>query len=72
MRRASTEIERILHLEGVPNVQRMNRIRIGETVPEQFASDVALEHEAIPRLQEAITYCRSITTKGRPSCSRRS
>ena len=64
MKHADSLIERILYLEGVPNVQRMNRIRIGETVPEQFASDVALEHEAIPRLQEAITYCRAINDQG--------
>ena len=64
MKHADVLIDRILYLEGVPNVQRMNRVRIGETVPEQFASDLALEHEAIPRLQEAITYCRSVNDQG--------
>ena len=64
MKHATDLIDRILYLEGVPNVQRMNRVRIGETVPEQFASDLALEHEAIPRLQEAITYCRSVNDQG--------
>jgi bacterioferritin len=64
MKHADVLIDRILYLEGVPNVQRMNRVRIGETVPEQFESDMALEKEAIPRLQEAITFCRSINDQG--------
>jgi bacterioferritin len=64
MKHADVLIDRILYLEGVPNVQRMNRVRIGETVPEQFQSDMALEKEAIPRLQEAITFCRSINDQG--------
>ena len=64
MKHADVLIDRILYHEGVPNVQRMNRVRIGETVPEQFESDMALEKEAIPRLQEAITFCRSINDQG--------
>ena len=64
MKHADVLIDRILYLEGVPNVQRMNRVRIGETVPEQFESDMALEQEAIPRLQEAINFCRSVSDQG--------
>ncbi len=64
MKHADVLIDRILYLEGVPNVQRMNRVRIGENVPEQFASDMALEMEAIPKLQEAITFCRSVNDQG--------
>jgi bacterioferritin len=57
MKHADTLIERILYLEGVPNVQRLGRIRIGETVPEIFDSDLGLEREAIPRLNETIALC---------------
>mgnify|MGYP001382111183 CR=1 FL=1 len=64
MKHADQLIDRILYLEGVPNVQRMNRVRIGETVPEQFASDMALELDAIPRLREAINFCRSNDDQG--------
>ena len=64
MKHADQLIDRILYLDGVPNVQRMNRVRIGETVPEQFESDMALELEAIPRLQEAINFCRANDDQG--------
>ncbi len=57
MKHADELIERILYLEGVPNVQHIGRIRIGETVPEQFQADRALEQEAIPRLNEGIKLC---------------
>lgn len=59
MKHADQIIDRILYLDGLPNVQRLGRIRIGENVPEQFASDMALEQEAIPRLKEAIAICRA-------------
>ena len=64
MKHADQLIDRILYLEGVPNVQRMNRVRIGQNVPEQFESDRGLELEAIPRLQTAITMCREINDQG--------
>ncbi len=57
MKHADQLIERILYLEGLPNVQKLGHIRIGETVPEIFESDTALEHEAIPRLNRAIALC---------------
>lgn len=57
MKHADQLIERILYLEGVPNVQKLGRIRIGETVPEMFASDLQLEQEAIPRVNAAIALC---------------
>lgn len=58
MKHADQLIERILYLEGVPNVQRLGRIRIGEDVREVLTSDMQLELEAIPRLNEAIVLCR--------------
>ena len=57
MRHADQLIERILYLEGVPNVQRLNRIRIGEDVREVMTCDMALELEAIPRLNKTIAVC---------------
>ena len=57
MKHAQELIDRILFLEGVPNVQRLGTLNIGETVPEQFEADLKLEHEAIPRLKDGIALC---------------
>jgi bacterioferritin len=54
MRHAEQLIDRILYLEGVPNVQRISPLRIGETVVEQFESDLALEYAAIERLNRGV------------------
>ena len=54
MRHAESLIERILYLDGVPNLQRLGALRIGETVPEQFTNDLAVEREAIERLNRGI------------------
>ena len=58
MKHADQLIERILYLDGVPNVQRLGRVRIGENPEEMFRSDMALEEEAIPRLNNGIAVCR--------------
>lgn len=58
MKHADRVIERILYLEGLPNLQRLGKINIGETVPEQFESDMALERDAIDRLNRGITVAR--------------
>ena len=58
MRHADQVIDRILYLEGTPNMQRMNPVRVGEDVPEQHKLDLELEYEAVQRFNEAITLCR--------------
>jgi bacterioferritin len=54
MRHAEQLIERILYLGGVPNGQRMSKLRIGESVLEQLKSDLGLELAALPRLNQGI------------------
>jgi bacterioferritin len=55
MKDADDFIERILFLEGVPNMQRLNPVRVGETVEEQLTLDLELERDAISRYNRAIT-----------------
>ncbi|MBX2803113.1 MAG: bacterioferritin [Myxococcales bacterium] len=58
MKHADQVIDRILYLDGVPNVQRLGKVRIGENPEEIFKCDMLLEEEAIPRLNTAIALCR--------------
>ncbi len=60
MKHAEEVIERVLFLEGVPNVQRLGKVNIGETAQEVLQSDYALELEALPRLQQGIELCREL------------
>ncbi|MFN3197824.1 MAG: bacterioferritin [Bradymonadia bacterium] len=64
MKHAERLIERILYLNGVPNVQRLGKVNIGETVKEQFELDLQFEYEAVPRLQKAIALCREHSDEG--------
>ena len=57
MKHADVLIDRILFLEGIPNMQRLNPVRVGETVAEQFAVDLQLEYAAIKRLNDGIAAC---------------
>jgi len=58
MRHADQLISRILFLEGVPNLQRYNKLHVGETVKEQLESDLQLEYAAIAFLNQGIEAAR--------------
>ena len=64
MRHADELIARILYLEGVPNVQRLGRVNVGETVPEQLRLDLELERDAIRMLNAGIETARSLGDNG--------
>ena len=57
MRDADELIERILYLDGMPNLQRLDALRVGETVPEKLRASLDLEREAIERLNRGIAAC---------------
>ena len=58
MKHAEELIERILYLEGVPNMQRLSPVKVGETVSEQLKAELDTEKEAITRLAAGIEQCR--------------
>jgi bacterioferritin len=60
MKHADTLIQRILFLDGLPNVQRMNQVAIGETVEEVLKADLQLEEKALGDLREGIAYCETV------------
>ena len=58
MKDADVIIERILYFDGIPNMQRLSPIRVGENPIEQHKLDLAVETEAIDRLNRCIALCR--------------
>ncbi|MDN3646151.1 bacterioferritin [Pontixanthobacter aestiaquae] len=59
MKHADQLAERILFLGGLPNFQAIHNLRVGETVEEILKADLAVEHDAIPLLIDAIEYCET-------------
>lgn len=60
MKHADQLVERILFLEGLPNMQDMGKLMIGENTAEMLTCDLKLEMIAIPDLRDGIEYCESV------------
>jgi len=64
MNHADTIIERILFLGGLPNLQDLGKLHIGETVEEVLQCDMKLEDHAIPMYRDAVEHCESVRDYG--------
>ena len=64
MKHADKLVERVLFLDGLPNLQRLGKLAIGTTVVEILKNDLALEHDTVPRLNKAIALCRDVGDNG--------
>jgi bacterioferritin len=64
MKHADALIERVLFLEGLPNLQKLGKLNIGQTVVEILKADLALEMMAIPVLQKGMQLCRDAGDHG--------
>ncbi len=64
MKHAQSLIERILYLDGVPNMQKYMKINVGATVPKQHAFDLDVERAAVARLNVGLEVCRTVGDNG--------
>ncbi len=64
MKDADALIERVLFLDGLPNLQRLGKVNVGENVPEMFRVDLQLERDAIAVLNQGIEQCRRAGDNG--------
>ncbi len=64
MRHAEKLIERIIYFEGTPNLQRLNRIRVGSGVTDQFRNELMLEKATVDALVASIALCRDVGDDG--------
>src|SRR6516162_5674092 len=64
MKHADKLVERILFLEGLPNLQKLNKLSIGTSVVEILKSDLAFETATVPILNSTIALCRSVGDNG--------
>jgi len=64
MKHADSLVERILYLEGVPNLQRLGKVNVGQTVKEQFRLDLEVEKAAVKTLNVGIETARSLGDNG--------
>lgn len=60
MKHADALVKRILFLEGLPNLQNLGKLNIGENTEEMLRCDLSIELEACPDLREGIAYCESV------------
>jgi bacterioferritin len=64
MKHADELIDRILYLEGVPNLQRYNKVNVGETPKEQLELDLQVEYQAVERFNRGVALCRDHADNG--------
>jgi bacterioferritin len=64
MKHADSLVERILFLDGLPNLQKLGKLAIGQTVVEILRNDLALELSTVPRLNKSIQTCRDAADNG--------
>ena len=64
MQHAQQIIDRILYFDGAPNMSKYMKINVGRNVPEQFKNDLAVEYQAVPRLNKGIEVARGLGDNG--------